>query len=189
MESFERPGKHYARIELSENDLKTLNEFRNRAVDGERIQDVLEVVSGIFSRVQGDERETYSTWYLIQMTLEYNKEIFAVLAIIFTLLLVLLMFETQTSMSWYQQFWYLLAGLFIVSIPWEWFRLYRKEFAKKQSEMIKQFPRHCIPNNMTILQSMSLWMSNLLKWKEDECAKYQEAILVDPVWEVSPSQV
>lgn len=189
IETFKGPGKYYATIELSSDDLETLNEFKDKDVDGEKIHDILEILSGIFNKVQEDERNMFTVWSRITMTIDYNKEIVAILVIFIVLSIIFLIFQYRTYMSWKQQFWYLIVGLFLISIPWEWFRLYRKEFAKKQAEMIKQFPRSCIPNNMTISQSVSLWLSNLATWKEDECAKYHEAILVDPVWEVSPSQV
>jgi hypothetical protein len=92
-------------------------------------------------------------------------------------------------MSWYQQCWYLFGFLFIVSIPWEWCRLYRKAYAEKQAELIKDIPSHCVPKNMTITERLSLLMTGMLSWKRDDCIKFQEAILVDPVWEVSPSVV
>lgn len=189
LESFPTPGKRYATIELSDDDLKMLQEFKDNDVEGKKMYDVLELIIDIFKRIQEDERLEQTFLTRILAFVEHHKEVFAVIFIISILIFILLIFETRTTMPWYRQCWYLFGLLFIVSIPWEWFRLYRKEYAEKQAELIKEMPSHCASKNMTITERMSLWMTGLLSWSEDDCIKFQEAILVDPVWEVSPSVV
>ncbi|CAB4022957.1 Hypothetical predicted protein, partial [Paramuricea clavata] len=187
LESFPTPGKRYATIELSDDDLKMLQEFKDNDVEGKKMYDVLELIIDIFERIQEDERLEQTFFTRILAFVEYHKEVFAVIFIISILIFILLIFETRTTLPWYRQCWYLFGLLFIVSIPWEWFRLYRKEYAEKQAELVKKMPSHCASKNMTITERMSLWMTGLLSWSVDDCIKFQEAILVDPVWEVSPS--
>ncbi|XP_028416186.1 chloride channel CLIC-like protein 1 [Dendronephthya gigantea] len=188
MERFQTPGKHYSiKIQLSKDDLKMLQEFKENDKKGERISDVFKLFLDIFNQKHEDEKIEHILFSRIWAFVEYHKDVFAVFFIIFALISILFIFETRTSMPWYQQGWYLFGLLFMISIPWEWFRLYRKQFAEKQADLIKHIPKHCAPEIMSIAERISLWMTGLFAWRDDDCIKYQEAILVDPVWEVSPS--
>lgn len=189
IDSFPTPGKRHSTFELSAEDLKLLQEFKDNDIHDEKIADVLEIIIHLFEHAQIEERLKHTFLFRILSTVEYHKELFAVSFLIIITISMWLIFEIRTTMTWYQQCWYLFWFLFVVSIPWEWFRLYRKEFAEKQAEIIKEIPLQCVPMNMTISERMLLWMSELLSWKEDGCRKFQEAILVDPLWEVSPSLV
>lgn len=101
-----------------------------------------------------------------------------------------IVFETRTRLTWRTQFWGVLFLCFIVSIPWEWYRLYRKAFASKQAQMEKEIPKHCRPDHeLRPLESFSLWLRNSFTFTDDACVKYQEMLLVDPIWEISPSRV
>ena len=178
-------------IQASTTQVQMLEDFKNGHDNDEAIYDVLEIISGIFNQLQSEEKWRNTIWSELTLGTNFiNKEIIAVSVIISVLISILLLFESQTSMSWQKQFWYILMGMFVISIPWEWFHMYRQAFAQKQATVMKEGDaQHCFPSNMTVLQSLSLWMTNLVSWKKDECGKFQEAILVDPVWEVSPSQV
>ena len=188
IESFPTPGKRHTTIQLSDDDLKMLQEFKDDT-EGEKISDVLQLVIGIFTRISDDERLHQTFFTRILARVEYHKEIFAVVLIISVLIFTLIIFETRTAMSWYKQCFYLFGIMFMVSIPWEWFRLYQKEYAEKQAHLMKSNSNQCLTRNMTITERVSLWVTGFLSWNSDECIKYQEAILVDPIWEVSPSVV
>ena len=162
-----------------------LQEFKRNDEKGENLYDVSELITGIFKHMQEHEESKES----ISAIVAYNKDIFAVVFIATILIFILILFEIRTAMSWYEQFWYLFGFLFITSIPWEWFRLYRKAYAEKQAEFLKDIPSSCVPKNMTIAERLSLWIAGTFTWKSDDCTAFQEAILVDPVWEVSPSLV
>lgn len=189
IDSFEIPGKHYATIELSHDDLEILKEFKNIDTEGEQVSDVLDLITGIFTHIKENEKLELTLTSRIFSIVGYKMDIFALVLIITVLFSILLIFETRTTMPWYRQCWYLFGLFFMISIPWEWLRLYQKKFAEKQAEFIKEIPSHCAPKNMTVSERVSLWVTDLLSWREDSCVKYQEAILVDPVWEVSPSVV
>jgi hypothetical protein len=184
LEAFPTPGRRHAAIELSEHDLTTLRDFK-RDTKGEKLYDVWEIIIAIFKHVEEEEEHEQSFFAAVV----YNKEIFAVVFIVSVLISILILFEICTTMSWYRQCCYLFGYLIIISIPWEWFRLYRKAYAEKQAEFMKVIPSACFPRNMTIMERFSLWMTDALSWKRDECIAYQESILVDPLWEVSPSVV
>ena len=80
---------------------------------------------------------------------------------------------------------------FILSIPWEWYRMYCVAFAKKQSElMMTDFPAECKPSKeISMLTSISIFFADKLTWNgnaNEVCGKYHENLLVDAIWEVSP---
>ncbi|XP_052085840.1 uncharacterized protein LOC127723311 [Mytilus californianus] len=76
--------------------------------------------------------------------------------------------------------------IFLVSIPWEYVRLFQIEVAKRMAVMGKGVPSECYPERMTITESVRYWMLLQLSWQHDPCEKYHTALLVDPLWEITP---
>jgi hypothetical protein len=74
--------------------------------------------------------------------------------------------------------------LFIVSIPWNWWHLYKKEVAKRHAAMLKELPDSCKPNRQSLLH----FLVHRLFVYSDECAKFFESEEIDPLWEVPPSK-
>ncbi|XP_076082735.1 uncharacterized protein LOC143053824 isoform X1 [Mytilus galloprovincialis] len=79
--------------------------------------------------------------------------------------------------------------IFLVSIPWEYVRLFQIEVAKRMAVMGKGVPSECYPERMTITESVRYWMVSQLSWQHDPCEKYHTALLVDPLWEITPLMV
>ena len=50
-------------------------------------------------------------------------------------------------------------------------------------------PKECYPDQMTITQSIRYWLLLQLSWQHDPCEKYHKALLVDPLWEITPLMV
>ncbi|CAC5400504.1 CLCC1 [Mytilus coruscus] len=50
-------------------------------------------------------------------------------------------------------------------------------------------PNECYPERMTITESVRYWMLLQLSWQHDPCEKYHTALLVDPLWEITPLMV
>ncbi|CAC5361968.1 CLCC1 [Mytilus coruscus] len=75
------------------------------------------------------------------------------------------------------------------SIPFEYVRLFQIEAAKRMAVMGKGVPSECYPEKMTITESERYWMLSQLSWQHDPCEKYHTALLVDPLWEISPLMV
>ena len=67
--------------------------------------------------------------------------------------------------------------------------MYRVELSKKTSIIIQDIPDECLPKDLTPWKSISLYFRNTFTFGDDKCVKYQESLLVDPLWEVSPLQV
>ncbi|WAR17217.1 Y057-like protein [Mya arenaria] len=78
---------------------------------------------------------------------------------------------------------------FLLSIPWEFVRLYQSMVAEKVTQMNTGIPVECMPDQMTILQSVQSWLRWHFSWSPDPCLQYHKALLVDPVWHVSPLMV
>lgn len=126
------------------------------------------------------------------MTLEQHFDVGTLILIVVFVCLIttVVVFEMYTRLTVRQQFFYLLLVAFVVSIPWEWCRLYKKEFAKKQSMIMNDIEKHCHTHHkLQFTESFRLWWKSSFTFGDSSCKMYQEALLVDPIWEVPPSMV
>ncbi|KAL9950481.1 hypothetical protein ACROYT_G042979 [Oculina patagonica] len=185
--NLEERGDHDIVVTASKDDVATLEKFV-KSDDG-NVQDVCEVVIGIVSNFKGkDDLYDFSQWD--NSTLSYvTKEAILIFASLILVMCAAIVFETRTKLTWRTQLWGVLFLCFIVSIPWEWFHLYRKAFAAKQAKMEKDIPKECRSDHeLRPLESLMLWFRNSFTFSDDRCVKYQEMLLVDPIWEISPSK-
>ncbi|XP_045182605.2 uncharacterized protein LOC123541252 isoform X2 [Mercenaria mercenaria] len=92
-----------------------------------------------------------------------------------------------------RKYWKWLTGLvfaaFLLTIPWEFIRLYQSAVAEKIAHMAAGTPAECIPEQMSVTQSVKSWLRWQFSWGPDPCQQYQKALLVDPLWHVTPSKV
>ena len=186
--NLEDRGDHEVVVTASKDDVATLEKFV-KSEDG-NVQDVCEVIIGIVSNFKGKD-DTYDFGQWDNSSLSYiTKEAILILASLILVICAAVVFETRTKLTWRTQLWGVLFLCFIVSIPWEWYHLYRKAFASKQAQMEKDIPKHCRPDHeLRPLESLSLWLRNSFTFTDDTCVKYQEKLLVDPILEISPSKV
>ena len=61
--------------------------------------------------------------------------------------------------------------------------------AKRQAEAAKDVPLECRPEKQTASQSFWTALTNTFTLNTDKCAEYYEKMLVDPAYEVAPTQV
>lgn len=186
--NLEDRGDHEVVVTASKDNVAALEKFV-KSDDG-NVQDVCEVIIGIVSNFKGrDDMYSFGQWD--NSSLSYiTKEAILILASLILVICAAIVFETRTRLTWRTQLWGVLFICFIVSIPWEWYRLYRKAFASKQAQMEKEIPKHCRPDHeLRPLESLTLWLKNSFTFTDDTCVKYQEMLLVDPIWEISPSKV
>lgn len=189
LETFTIPGKRNFLIYLTDDDFKHLEEFKNGK--DEKVAHAVEIISKFFLHAPIDDVPTSESIFIyLAQFVSYHNGTFAVAFVMVVILSLLILFEIRTSMPWYRQCWYVFGLLFLISIPWEWFRLYKQSYARKQVEYLKEIPKQCLAaKNMAIMDRISVWIAGSLTWKQDDCIKYQEAILIDPIWEISPSVV
>ena len=183
-------GSYEVKVPASEDDSSTLEKFVSS--DKGNVQDVSEVITGILTNFKSHEEVFgFSKWDT--STLSYLTREAILLSVAFILVIcAVVIFEMRTNLSWRSQLWLVLLVSFIVSIPWEWYRLYRKAFASKQAQMAKanEIPKGCLPDHeLRPWESFKLWFSSSFTFSDDICTRYQETLLVDPFWEVSPSKV
>lgn len=186
--NLEDRGEHEVLVTASKDDVGTLEKFV-KSGDG-NVQDVCEVIIGIVSNFKGkDDLFDFGHWETSSLSY-VTKEALLILAAIILVICAAVLFEMRTNLTWRSQLWFVLFLCFIISIPWEWYHLYRKAFASKQAQMEKEIPKQCRPDHeLSPLESLKLWLRNSFTFSDDMCIRYQENLLVDPIWEVSPSKV
>ncbi len=73
--------------------------------------------------------------------------------------------------------------LLVVSTGWHWTHLYKKALSKKHATLNdKDIPSQCFPERMKWWQAMAE-----VAFPSKACHTYYEALVVDPLWEVSPT--
>lgn len=183
--NIEDHGDHEVIVTASEDNAATLEKFV-RSDEG-NVQDVCEVIVAVLSNFKGKD-DLYDFGQLD--TSSFGFITFLILAAFLFIICAVVIFERHTNLTWQGQLWFVVAVCFIVSIPWEWYHLYRKAFASKHAQMEKEIPKQCKPEHeLTPFDSLKLWLRNAFTFSDDPCVKYQETLLVDPMWEVSPSKV
>ena len=181
-------GSYEVTVTASEDDSSTLEKFVSS--DKGNVQDVSEVIIGILTNFKSHE-DCSSKCDISILSYLTGEAILLSVAVILVICAVVI-FEMRTNLSWRSQLWLVLLVSFIVSIPWEWYRLYRKAFASKQAQMARanEIPKGCLPDHeLHPWESFKLWFSSSFTFSDDICTRYQETLLVDPFWEVSPSKV
>lgn len=99
--------------------------------------------------------------------------------------------QLWSTVSRFIQFRRMLFVGFIVSIFWNWLYLYKIEFAKHQSNLVKANADY---DKCTGMKSVD-WRDSLKEWyrstwtlQDDPCKKYYEVLLVDPFLLVPPTK-
>eukprot|EP00794_Sanderia_malayensis_P008147 gene8147-9018_t len=80
----------------------------------------------------------------------------------------------------------LILVCFVVSIPWEWMRMYKKALAKKARD--SHMNSDCINSTLSMIGLAKWWLQDTFSFSDSQCSKYYDALLVDPHWEVTPGQ-
>ncbi|KAL4218385.1 hypothetical protein ACF0H5_023122 [Mactra antiquata] len=76
---------------------------------------------------------------------------------------------------------------FLISIPWEFIRLYQHRVAEKISATAMGIPDECKTYNLTYAQHFKSFLRWYLSWSPDICAQYHKAVYADPFFEVNPA--
>ncbi|XP_076438110.1 uncharacterized protein LOC143277208 [Babylonia areolata] len=85
---------------------------------------------------------------------------------------------------------YTTVPLLCLSLPWEFCRLYQLAVANKAAVASAGVPLGCSPEQLSLLQTLTLWLSRQLAWSHgNPCDRYYQAMFVDPLWEITPVMV
>ena len=75
---------------------------------------------------------------------------------------------------------------FLISIPWNWWRLYQMEKAAHHTTVARGVPLKC---DIHYKKSFVEILQDVFSFsKEDECVKYHQQLMTDPIWEVAPTK-
>ncbi|XP_066442813.1 uncharacterized protein [Eleutherodactylus coqui] len=88
--------------------------------------------------------------------------------------------------TWLYHLALLLILCLLISIPWEWVRLYQIEVAKKATILSEGYARSCYQQDLSLWETLKIWLSWNFSWDGDSCDSYYRAMMVDPLWEVTP---
>jgi hypothetical protein len=83
--------------------------------------------------------------------------------------------------------WKAVVLLFLISCAWEWSHLYKKVIARRHEVFKRQetAPNHCNTDSLSFLERL---FYNAVNYRpNDQCIKYQEALMVDAYLEVTPA--
>ncbi|XP_074642345.1 chloride channel CLIC-like protein 1 [Tubulanus polymorphus] len=173
-------------VTLSKSDFNILQSFVNK--ESVSIQDVNSVLGQMIRRSKPLEEVFVSRWTFedIFFGIQYKlaKEIMMIMILVITTICI----GTRVQVSWRRLFGHIVMVCFIISIPWNWFHLYKVAVAKRQSEVIKGIPEECRPSDMSWQKSILGYFDSFITVKKGTCAEYHEKLQVDPFWEVSPPQ-
>ncbi|XP_056459688.1 chloride channel CLIC-like protein 1 [Gadus chalcogrammus] len=123
----------------------------------------------------------------------FGVEIDTVLKVFLCVLVIAAVICTQlwAVVSWFVQFKRMFAVCFLVSIVWNWFYLYKIEFAQHQSRLAKMDTAY---EKCTGMKKID-WTDNLKEWyrttwtlQDDPCNEYYKDLMVSPFLLVPPSK-
>ncbi|KAK6167346.1 hypothetical protein SNE40_021397 [Patella caerulea] len=81
----------------------------------------------------------------------------------------------------------LLILVAVVSMPWEFVRLYQREVAKRASHAAQGAPDECTTGSVSLIQTLKSFLHWQFSWSNtNHCEDYYYVLLVDPLWELSP---
>ncbi|ESN94613.1 hypothetical protein HELRODRAFT_164478 [Helobdella robusta] len=86
---------------------------------------------------------------------------------------------SKLRLSFYRLIFITTALLFLISVPWTWWYLYKKALASKMAALSKSPPDSCSPQKMSFFDTLYSYFH----FTENECLKYYEALQVDALWE------
>lgn len=84
----------------------------------------------------------------------------------------------------YHPFFTFFTFLIILSVFWHWMHLYKQKRAFKHAELASiNLPAQCRKHDFGVMEHIQEYIKSF--FITNECAKYYEALMVDPFWEVS----
>ena len=84
--------------------------------------------------------------------------------------------------------WKMTIFLFVGSVAWTWVHMYKVALSKKQATLqrLGDVPQMCLIEKKGWISAISDAFYGVIGVKENKCEAYYEALMVDPLWEVTP---
>ena len=180
-------GKVRATLQLSPGDVAILKRFASLDSTHNNLAEVDRVLSGAFQKVENPaedgavEESSYSPGLLTGWLLYSAQDVFWLALALSVLVPLWLLGSGRLPL------WQLLLLLLVLSSAWHWTHMYKRALAKKHatlSETTNSVPPECFPDRLSWHQTL---YNSVFGNSEARCAKYYDAVMVDPFWEVSPT--
>jgi len=168
-----------AEIYLSAEDVNILQRFRDETSFD--VRDVDSVLSTMILGSQPFKTKPNQYWANIKEIVHEVKEPLLLLcAAVVVAHLVLATFR-------YFPLWKIVLAICLVSVFWHWVHMYKTAWATKKSNLFKlqDVPKECRPGEMSWFQTIESFAKSTVS-NTDRCQEYHKALLVDPIYEVSP---
>lgn len=176
-----------ADIQISPSDIEILRKFG----DGARrssVQDAHTVLVTMVTRIRLQDvlqvNNRSSFWSLYSLAADNLPFIIQVCCLL-VLLQMMFLLQRRLHLSWKMLLLLLLLFSFGLSVVWTWWHMYKVALANRHAVLDKDKPAECHEG-----ASVSLWQTFISAFTitTDPCATYYEKLLVDPMWEISPTQ-
>ncbi|XP_070563537.1 uncharacterized protein [Ptychodera flava] len=177
-------------VQLTQTDWSTLDEFIHS--DSGNIYDAHHVLIGMVKRVDTSDKpiSNWKIWLEDLFGTDYNTIVMTSLfgLGVLTFVLIMVSSEVMSRISWWKLITRGFFFLFVISIPWNWLHMYKLAVVKKYSVGLNDIPAECQPGGSTVYSGIAAWFYSTFTFSGDQCAQYHEALMVDPVLEVPPTQ-
>ena len=163
----------------------------DKCVDGkEHVENCVDFIVAIFKT--GEEEIPTKYFDLIARIIDrvdFNVLFYAAVAsAIFVLIIYITRFLLASHHTFFGLIFIIVTFSLIASVPWEWMRLYKEALARKVATKMTA-PSDCFKEKMSYLSLVKYWLQDTFSFSDNECIKFYNAEIVDPIYEVTPGQV
>ncbi|XP_063417912.1 chloride channel CLIC-like protein 1 isoform X1 [Mytilus trossulus] len=109
---------------------------------------------------------------------------------IMSLISMVLYMEIGLHISWRRRVTQLIMLAFVISIPMTWYELYQTAQINQQTVTMKEAPKECVQDmeKEDWLTFYTHAFKHIFTFQEDNCQKYYEHMLIDPLLKVTPTK-
>ncbi|CAC5386387.1 CLCC1 [Mytilus coruscus] len=109
---------------------------------------------------------------------------------IMSLISMVLYMEIGLHISWRRRITQLIMLAFVISIPMTWYELYQTAQISQQTVTMKEAPKECVQDmdKEDWLTFYTHAFKHIFTFQEDNCQKYYEHMLIDPLLKVTPTK-
>ncbi|XP_076117001.1 chloride channel CLIC-like protein 1 [Mytilus galloprovincialis] len=109
---------------------------------------------------------------------------------IMSLISMVLYMEIGLHISWRRRVTQLIMLAFLISIPMTWYELYQTAQINQQTVTMKEAPKECVQDmeKEDWLTFYTHAFKHIFTFQEDNCQKYYEHMLIDPLLKVTPTK-
>ncbi|XP_060574957.1 chloride channel CLIC-like protein 1 isoform X2 [Ruditapes philippinarum] len=149
------------------------------------VHDVHEILSTMIHRVASSElgtMEKTALWLEDKIGLKLDRLIqFFMLG---ALASVVLLIELKLHIAWRRRVSQLIVLMFVISVPWTWYELYKHAEIKQQSVASRKVPKECQGGESDVWSTLKSYFT----FQDDKCHEYYEHLMIDPFVKVPPTK-